>query len=511
MEIRLNGPGMTALHKVGLAGLYMTLRALEDENGGEPRLKGGSWERQSDRVRLEWEDSDVFFPELFRRSFRIDEQGLFWFPAMGAPLNHPQLGFTRHQALLATFLQHGQTRKAESAAKKSGNLTITFDSVSYSFVFQRVSQYQHQIAAFNPKGDNVLAGWLFPGAVVRHTGFGQKSTAIEESPERALVLRYAPIGAVFFRLRPRVAGIRPTFALVLPDLGDLELYADLHESIAIQNPIASGSADAGLRVLTELHSRDLLHDIESTVCRVISFGTVPWATQQKTRVHLKTVKVRSERDMTVFRAAMQLFPPRLVAPKQADAEPFWSVPQIPDLIAENVIDGKQWWHGFADFVAGQQRRDHVFAYERKGLMTMVEHADTFPEGPERTFVRACHEAWRRRLGQISDKAKRQGGSFTDQANREFTRLRTTFARCKNADTLREAVTDFWARGGYGNTALQDSWHEVIPLLDEKRWRLARDLALLALASYKPQSKEQRDAMAASVDASESDHEGDDSE
>jgi hypothetical protein len=31
--------------------------------------------------------------------------------------------------------------------------------------------------------------------------------------------------------------------------------------------------------------------------------------------------------------------------------------------------------------------------------------------------------------------------------------------------------------------LRDAWHEIIPLLDD--WRLAKDLALLALASYAP--------------------------
>ncbi len=40
LTINLFGPGMTALHKVGLAGLWMTLKALEKENGGKPGLDG---------------------------------------------------------------------------------------------------------------------------------------------------------------------------------------------------------------------------------------------------------------------------------------------------------------------------------------------------------------------------------------------------------------------------------------------------------------------------------------
>jgi len=32
MELKLNAPGLTSLHKAGLAGLYMTLRAFEKRN-----------------------------------------------------------------------------------------------------------------------------------------------------------------------------------------------------------------------------------------------------------------------------------------------------------------------------------------------------------------------------------------------------------------------------------------------------------------------------------------------
>jgi CRISPR-associated protein Cas8a1/Csx13 len=78
--------------------------------------------------------------------------------------------------------------------------------------------------------------------------------------------------------------------------------------------------------------------------------------------------------------------------------------------------------------------------------------------------------------------------------REFERLRVTFSRCKNAAALREAVTNFWARAGRPSPELQDAWRDIIALFDD--WRLARDLALLALASYEPRDdKEELDASA----------------
>jgi len=59
------------------------------------------------------------------------------------------------------------------------------------------------------------------------------------------------------------------------------------------------------------------------------------------------------------------------------------------------------------------------------------------------------------------------------------------------------ITDLWARAGGPLPGLQSGWQEVLPLLNEKNWRKAKDLALLALASYQPTSKEEREALGVS--------------
>jgi len=78
-------------------------------------------------------------------------------------------------------------------------------------------------------------------------------------------------------------------------------------------------------------------------------------------------------------------------------------------------------------------------------------------------------------------------------NREAEKLRMSFARCRNAKDLRETVVDFWARSGPIKT-LQESWHDILPLFDENSWRIAKDLALLALASYKPENRDEEEAL-----------------
>lgn len=110
---------------------------------------------------------------------------------------------------------------------------------------------------------------------------------------------------------------------------------------------------------------------------------------------------------------------------------------------------------------------------------------------ERFFVKACHEAWRARLGQLFESECQRlnlpRGSLPEDAGRrlvqrERDRFRAAVTRCKNAATIRETITDFWARSGSLPT-LRQHWDAVLPLFDEEHWQVARDLALLALASY----------------------------
>lgn len=501
MTINLFGPGMTALHKVGLAGLWMTLKAFEEDGRAKTKLekKGGSWECNDTSVTLSWKkEPESFFQALFEESFKIDKNGLFWFPALGNPIDHKGHASALQNSILGSFLQHGRTRKADKSKEPKGSLTITIDESHLLMQYRKVYKYAHQSASYTPTSTNTLAGWHFPGGAVRHTGLGQKSTALEESPERALALRFAPVGAIYFEVRKRGGGVRPRCALVLPEIHNLSKYRDVRQCFlqyGVQQLYVSGTAEAGFRVLAELKAANLLGDIRSTFCRVISFGTVPWSTQQKTRINLMTVRVGSTKTLRIFNLCRQVLAPRLV--KREKKEPFWSIPQVPDLVASNLSTSRKWWEGFADFVADKDRRQNVFNYEKGGLAKMIQNTDAFPEGPEQKFVLACQEAWRRRMGQLGEKAKRQSTSFHNLVSREFKKVRVQFSRCKNEASLREAVTDFWTRAGGSLKPLQEGWQDVLTLLNKKNWRKAKDLALLALASYKPQDKEEAEAMEAS--------------
>jgi CRISPR-associated protein Cas8a1/Csx13 len=474
LTIELFSPGMTVLHRVGLAGLWMTLKRFERE---KIRLKGGSWELHDRRVILHWEGSaKPYFESLIKQSFRVNRNSLLWFTALGDPMDHPQAAVVLHNAVLGTFLQHGKTRKADLSSKPTGAVSVEIDENPFTLRYQKVKSYAHQKAFTDlvTKDGSLavarLAGWQFPGGIVRHTGFGM-DTALEEPAKRLIPLLYTPVGGVYFQIRRFREGVRPLFALVLPEISDLKKYASAREvflRFGVNDFLASGTADAGWRVLAELHAKRLLSTFGSPTCRVISFGTVPWSKQQKTRVEIFTVNAGTESHLRTFNLCRQSFTPRLVTPQ--DREPFWNVPQTPELVARNLSEDRPWYAGFGDFVltdSGLKDRNgkqlliwHVitahYRSEKRGLNQMVNEA-AFEDEREQILIRACHEAWRRRMGRIGERARKEGASFPDLVRREFERLRVEFSRCKNASAVREALTDFWARAGGPIPDLASGW------------------------------------------------------
>lgn len=500
MVVSLDAVGMTPLHRVGVAGLWMALDAFDHEPALAKPIHdaGGSWSLGDRSVTLRWTgDSGSVFQALVGASFQVEPKSdLVYFPGLGPPSAYPAHAVLVQDALLGTFLQHGKTRQADSSDKKTGSLA-SGDQEGGEVVtlsYRRIRDYAHQAAkldlarAFTP-----LAGWNYPGGVVRHTGF-TGATALGEPPDRYLALLFAPVAAYYFQLRPRTRRLRPQYCLVLPEVDRLERYADQRRRFQASGErayVAAGGAEAALRVLLHLRAEELLARGRFAGCRVMEFGVVAWASQQKTRVGLLDVAPGSAAGLSAFRAVEQLLPPRRVT--LSNGESFMSAPQTPDLVARNVIAGRPWWRGFADFLDDLERRKAVLSGERKGLAEMVSEQMGTEDSPEVVFVQACHEAWRRRLGKLSERAKRERLDFSALVGREFEQQRIAFARCKNAATLREAMSDYWSRGG-SLPPLQEHWRAILPLLGDVRWQEGRDLALLALASYRGSTGDEQKAL-----------------
>jgi CRISPR-associated protein Cas8a1/Csx13 len=141
MRLDLFAPGMTLLHKAGLAGLWMTLNGFEERG---LQLKVGSWKLADRSIELHWTDRAAFFKSLFANSFKLTKSGLIWLAGLGDPADNLQQAVIIHNAVLGTFLQHGQTRKADPSSRRTGAASFELGDETLAVHFQRVSSYAHQ-------------------------------------------------------------------------------------------------------------------------------------------------------------------------------------------------------------------------------------------------------------------------------------------------------------------------------------------------------------------------------
>ncbi len=494
LMLRLNDPGLSALHRAGLAGLWMTLDALAEEKrlGREKGLKWPDWVEFPPKLdpyglELRWEGTPrQLLDWLLPAAFGVGDFDMIDFAGLRPAGLSPAARAVIHQGVLGTFLQHGKTR---GTLKASLARPIPLDEGVLLLKYVGLDWYSHQKAAGAFCDDEggwaesvQLAGWLAPGGVVRHVAY-TSDTALEEPPQRALLLLFAPVGCFYFNLRSTIRSQKARFALVIPEINDLEEYAERRRGVCREDLLeftASGTGDAALRLALLLQSRKYSREVSCERCQVITLGTVPWASQQKTRTAAMPVDLRGQKKLETYQRLKEPLRPRVVPGKSADGEgSFIKTSVALELFGENLAAGRVWYEGFAGLM-NKAELYQVLKYEREGLNKVIKTAKL--ERGERVVVEACHQALRRRYGMIKDRAKHEGADIEALFNRENERLRVGLARCKNATSLRQELTDFWSRAGQLK-ALQDDWDAVLPMFDE-HWAHARDLALLALASYK---------------------------
>ena len=112
---------------------------------------------------------------------------------------------------------------------------------------------------------------------------------------------------------------------------------------------------------------------------------------------------------------------------------------------------------------------------------MIEKMKWEDQG-ESTVVRAVHTAMRHRFGQIAQENQGNRAAMKNRWNGEYDRRRLAFAGAKTPEQFRHALCDLFSRAGV-NAVLQQEWQQILPILHASNWQLARDLSLLALASY----------------------------
>lgn len=516
LTMDLFAPGMTTLHRAGLGGLACTLRYIEraygmgallnDDVPGGPWTGGAPpWTIKPSQIILNFgaaESAAEYLKRLFAIAFDLKD-GLIYLP--GQYEHEPSLAVRAELqvGLTLTFLQHGRVR---ALAKNSSVFQYDPNGSGQTVValeYKECTGYKHQMGwrelhdrrRHLKLAPTEVIGPLNPGAVIRHVAHGAQTT-IKEPPSHTIPLWFAIVGSLALSIN-RGSGV-----LVVPDVRDLIQFGRMRPwftpSSARECQVA-GAGDAALQAQIRLRAKRLVDDNELPGCQAVTFASVSWASQQKSRVRTIQVPPGDETYLDQFEIALAELPPRIVSrtkvetagrgkakKKTEKTEWFWVDSIVRPLVADNLAGGRPWYHGFVKLMtqtdSSRKRplRDKL-VFEKKGLHAMIEKIPWEDQG-ESAVVRAVHEAIRRRYGQIANENKGSPVAMKNRWSGEYDRWRLAFSGAKTPEQFRRSLCDLFGRAGV-NPVLQQHWHDLLPMLGAGRWQLTRDLALLALASY----------------------------
>jgi CRISPR-associated protein Cas8a1/Csx13 len=449
-------PNTLLPHRAGIAGLALALSAIPSK---DPPL---SWEVTEDAVTLTWEGKDCDVVKwLLDQTYRVAD-GYLDAPALKLDM---QGAYTFTEGVLSSFLQHSKQRSRDTTGiAKTFTIEEGQPEITIEFRPLLTCYYTGDFKeAFNTKGffkpTIALKGHHLPGLVECFA-----NGAYQESPSGFLSLLFLPLSCGYYRL--------PNFgtAVVLPEVANLKQWVKRRQAFSgrtYRNFRSSGSGEAALNFLWQekLQEDAKLERVE--YCEVYQLGKQTWdANQSYLKQAVYRVKV-SDSVLNLYQAATNLFPHKV---RRTDKGETWlAVSKVLPWICDNLVADRVWYAGFFEF----RKRNEI--YEREGLVKMTEVL----EGKEQTLFDAVQGAFSSYLrGQIVQ-AQKQGrkldyGRVTDKV----------IYRMQRPSTQQEfatALVDFLSQ--FRSKAARGVGLEIYQWLHGDDWRQARDLTLLAIATY----------------------------
>jgi CRISPR-associated protein Cas8a1/Csx13 len=459
-------PNTLLPHRAGIAGLALTLSIVPREDAPL------TWEITDDAVKLTWEgcDRDVV-KWLLDQTYRLTSEGYLEVPALKLD---GQGHYTFTQGVLSTFLQHSKQRSLDAPVTRSfvideGQPELKIDVRPLLNCYYTDDMKE----AFNSKGafkkEIALKGHHLPGLVECFA-----NGAYQESPEGFLALLFLPIACGYYKLPAQTVGgkLSARSAVVIPNVTHLTQWVSSRQNLSGRTYRDFRSSGAGESALHFLMQEKTIEDAQQfrsvDYCEVYQLGKQVWDANQS---YLKQAVYRvqvSDAVLELYDIARQLFPAQV---RQTDKGETWlAISKILPWICDNLVTGKPWYRGFFEF----RKRNGV--YERKGLVKMTEYLNA----EEQALFDAVQGAFSKYLyGQIKQ-AQKQGrpldyGQVTDKV---IYRMQRPSTQQEFATALVDFLSQF--RSKAGRLVGPQIYHWVHR---EANWRQARDLTLLAIATY----------------------------
>jgi CRISPR-associated protein Cas8a1/Csx13 len=201
--------------------------------------------------------------------------------------------------------------------------------------------------------------------------------------------------------------------------------------------------------------------------------------------------------LELYEVARQLFPLQV---KQKDNGETWlAISKALPWICDNLIAQKPWYAGFFEF----RKRNKFF--ERKGVVKMTEYLNA----EETVLFDAVQGAFSNYLYGQYKQAQKQGrpmdyGQVTDKV---IYRMQRPSTQQEFATALVDFLSQFRSKAGRAAGAQIYHW-----IHREANWRQARDLTLLAIATYTSKKGDALDGAEVPIESSgESEVESEDAE
>lgn len=478
LELSLFNPNTLLPHRAGLAGLALALDALDA--GDAPIAPNVT----DETITLSWDISDREAVNwLMHQTYQIQD-GYIHVPALWLK---SQERYTFTQGIISTLLQHSKQR---TLAKDSQTLQFPGDEneaeIAVSFRPVLDCYYTRDLKdAFTSKGKFkstiALKGHHLPGLVECFI-----NGAYQESPENFLALLFLPLACSYYKLPG--PGLRS--ALVIPEIANLTDWVRRRKKLAgisYKQFRASGAGEAGLRfLLWERSSRDARRSgIE--YCEAYQLGKQIWDGNQP-YLKQEVYRIRAKPEMLdLYEQAAALFKSKVRVTNKG--ETWLATSQVLAWLANNLIADRPWYSGFFEF-----RKAHsIYPDDRNGLIKMTENLN------ERDLILfdAVQGAFSALLYEEIQQANKQGRSldYGQVTKKAIYRLQRPSTQQQFATALVEFLSRYRSKPARGN-----GLEIAASLHSDRDWRKARDLALLAIATYQGKSKEEAEALDNSIDS-----------
>jgi CRISPR-associated protein Cas8a1/Csx13 len=477
LTLSIYDPNTLLPHRAGIAGLALALSSMPKNNAPL------TWEITEDEVKLAWECTDKEAVQwLIENTYQIKD-GYLDVPAL--KLDRQGL-YSFTEGVTSTFLQHSKQRKRDN---NTVSLAFQIDEgqpeIWIDFRPLLECYYTGDLKeAFNTKGyfklEISLKGHHLPGLVECFV-----NGAYQESPTNFLALLFAPLACSYHKL----PGARS--ALVIPEVQNLQKWINRKQEFSgrtYRNFRTSSAGESGLQFLWR---EALIEDSEQTgieYCEVYQLGKQTWdGNQSYLKQAVYRVKVRSD-TLQIYDSAIQFFPHKV---KQKDGgEPFLAFSKALPWICDNLIADRYWYSGFYEF----RKRNKL--YERTGLVKMTTN---YLNAEEQILFDAVQGGFSVYLWRQKVQAQKQGrkldyGQVTDKVIYRFQRPST---QQKFATTLVDFLSQFRSKAASGVGAEIYAW-----LHKDSQWKQARDLTLLAIATYKSKKGDALDGQDISIESIE---------